>query len=118
MAAKGRTKQKKTKEAKKTLSKAKPRGKPEPKKQKVRYAKPTVDAKGRKVTCCVHCQDYKFCNDRGACCEYCDFLVKGKCTYRRNKEVLTADKEKIEIGDYRGDDYGIDDYEEYEEMFE
>jgi len=113
MAAK--TKPKKVKTAK-TKTSSKPKTKTRP--PKVRYAKQKVAVKGKKLSCCVHCQDYEFCQDRGRCCEYCDFFVKGKCNYRRNKELLSADKEKIEIGDYRGDDYGIDDYEEYEDMFE
>ncbi|MCX6695410.1 MAG: hypothetical protein NTU61_03865 [Candidatus Altiarchaeota archaeon] len=118
MAAKNKVK--KPKKTAKKVSKAKTTVSKKPvkavKAPKLRYKASAVH--GKKLKCCVHCQDYEQCDDKGNCCEYCDFLIKGKCNYRRNKEILSADKENIEIGDYRGDDYGIDDYEEYEDMFE
>lgn len=70
--------------------------------------------------CCPHCQDYKQCDDKRGCCEYCDFQVKENCTYSKEK------KKKIDPGavldtstsyafdNFRGDNYGIDDYEEYD----
>ena len=115
MAAKNKTKKKPIKRARPPSPAKKPKtaGKP-----KVRYEKVKLKPGAKKLKCCHHCQDYEFCNDRGTCCEYCDFLVKGKCTHGRKRELLSADKENIEIGDYRGDDYGIDDYEAYEDLYE
>ena len=110
------------KDAKKTSSRAK---KPstakavKPVKQAKAVERPRIKAGDRaKTKCCAHCQDYEFCQDKGFCCEYCDFLVKGKCNYGKKRKLSSADKENIEIGDYRGDDYGIDDYEAYEDLYE
>ncbi|MFH0859970.1 MAG: hypothetical protein V1921_02105 [Candidatus Altiarchaeota archaeon] len=71
--------------------------------------------------CCAHCQDYKNCDDRKRCCEFCDYCIKKKCIYKKDstsKAMKAAIERKIEadftLSDYRGDDYGIDDYEEYE----
>jgi len=71
--------------------------------------------------CCKHCQDYKFCKDRGRCCEYCDFYINAHCTYTPKKKgaaysTLTGVETKFELANYRGDDYGIDDYSEYEDV--
>ncbi|MFH1125767.1 MAG: hypothetical protein V1703_01460 [Candidatus Altiarchaeota archaeon] len=66
--------------------------------------------------CCKGCQDYKYCKIRSKCCHYCDHYRKGKCylTEHRKQELDTNAKE-ITFTDYRGDEYGMDDYEEYEE---
>ena len=108
----------KKKDKKKNVKPVKKSSPSKTKSAKLKYAKAYVKIKGRKVKCCAHCQDYEFCKDRKACCEYCDFFIKGACNYGRKKQLSSADKEKIEIGDYRGDDYGIDDYEAYEDLFE
>jgi len=69
------------------------------------------------IKCCPYCQDYEYCTERNHCCEFCDHYFKGQC---RLEEDLKADfKEgEFEMPDYRGDDYGIDDYSEYEKEIE
>jgi hypothetical protein len=75
--------------------------------------------KGRKprMKCCKHCPDYEKCDDRGFCCDYCDFFLNSKCTFGKKKGIPSLDNQ-IELPDYRGDDYGIDDYEAYEPVYE
>ncbi|MFC2162920.1 hypothetical protein ACFLRF_04495 [Candidatus Altiarchaeota archaeon] len=69
--------------------------------------------------CCPHCPDHKYCKDKGSCCNYCDYYFKGKCMYEKEKNLLSRDGEVImEMNDYRGDDYGIDDYEAYESVYD
>jgi len=66
--------------------------------------------------CCKNCQDYKYCKTRGKCCQYCDHYSKGKCYLIEHKKHEVAVKsENLSFTDYRGDEYGMDDYEEYEE---
>ncbi|MBD3262110.1 MAG: hypothetical protein GF334_10675 [Candidatus Altiarchaeales archaeon] len=84
-----------------------------PKKKKNKASEPTKSPKLPEAEkCCKHCQDYKLCKERGECCEYCDYYSKGLCTYQLTKDLP---KHMIEICDYRGDDYGIDDYTAYSE---
>ena len=70
--------------------------------------------------CCARCQDYKNCDEKNGCCEYCDYYVKAKCTYTPDKKkkvsprVVLDDSTSYAFDDFRGDNYGIDDYEEYE----
>lgn len=66
--------------------------------------------------CCKNCQDYKNCDDRTKCCDFCDYCVNVKCTYSRVKGKLPGGEiePNLTLPDYRGDDYGIDDYKEYE----
>ena len=78
----------------------------------------TIKRKPRSLKCCKNCQDYEYCKDKGVCCNYCDFHFKGKCMYEKEKDLLPRGEGKIEITDYRGDDYGIDDYEAYEAFYE
>lgn len=63
--------------------------------------------------CCKHCQDYKYCDERGKCCIYCDHYVNGKCSYKRDAKRAKDDEDFI-LEDYRGDEYGIDDAGNYE----
>ena len=72
---------------------------------------------GKKMKCCVHCPDYEYCQDKDVCCNYCDFYLNGKCTYGKKKGIPSLDNE-IQLPDYRGDDYGIDDYEAYESVYD
>jgi hypothetical protein len=66
--------------------------------------------------CCKHCQDYKYCKTKGKCCRYCDHYSKGKCYLAEHKKLADENAAKnLSFGDYRGDEYGMDDYEEYEE---
>lgn len=66
--------------------------------------------------CCKNCQDYKYCKSKGKCCHYCDHYSKSKCYFVEHKKLGVGDKpENISFSDYRGDEYGMDDYEEYEE---
>jgi len=74
----------------------------------------TAKAKPKKAAkCCKHCQDYVKCDKRGVCCPYCDFYLRRACIYGR-KNVNNSIDPNFEITNYRGDDYGIDDYEAYE----
>ncbi|MFH1834618.1 MAG: hypothetical protein ABH851_00350 [Methanobacteriota archaeon] len=89
-------------------------------------AKKTIKAPNKKTKaakkCCKHCQDYKNCDDKGECCEYCDYYIKGKCTYTRAKKNKVSPQMVLDTStsyafdDFRGDNYGIDDYGEYEEF--
>ncbi len=71
--------------------------------------------KGRK--CCPHCPDYENCEEKGVCCEYCDFLLNGKCTFGKKKGIPCMDNQ-VDLPDYRGDDFGIDDYGAYESVYD
>jgi hypothetical protein len=67
--------------------------------------------------CCKHCQDYKYCKSKKKCCQYCDHFKKGKCYLLEHKKQDLAEKSgNLTFTDYRGDEYGMDDYEEYEEQ--
>ncbi|MFH1056133.1 MAG: hypothetical protein V1744_08580 [Candidatus Altiarchaeota archaeon] len=72
---------------------------------------------GKKIKCCQHCPDFEYCEDKGICCDYCDFYLNGKCTYGKKKGIPSTNQQ-VELPDYRGDDYGIDDYEAYEPVYE
>ena len=72
----------------------------------------------KKLKCCSHCPDYEYCEDSGECCEYCDYYLNGKCMYGKKNRIPTVNDETIDLPDYRGDDYGIDDYEAYESAYE
>ncbi|MBM3308696.1 MAG: hypothetical protein FJY77_00415 [Candidatus Altiarchaeales archaeon] len=67
--------------------------------------------------CCKYCQDYKYCKKRSKCCQYCDHYSKGKCYYAEHtrQSGKTTPKDLV-FSNYRGDEYGMDDYEEYEEQ--
>ena len=66
--------------------------------------------------CCKNCQDYKYCKSRSKCCHYCDHYNRGKCYLaEHNKHSLPDNPRNLSFSDYRGDEYGMDDYEEYEE---
>lgn len=83
-------------------------------KKKVKAEKKSA-LKPRKIKCCPHCPDYKYCKDKKVCCEYCDYLVNNKCIYgKKGKKVIGMAGGKIQLDDYRGDSYGIDDYSAYE----
>jgi hypothetical protein len=83
--------------------------------KKKAHAPKTSSPKPRKLKCCHYCQDYKYCKDRKSCCEYCDFLVNNKCIHgKKGKIVVGIAGGKIQLDDYRGDAYGIDDYSAYE----
>ena len=85
---------------------------------KVKSPRPVKPAARKvKLKCCVHCPDFEYCKDRGGCCDYCDFFLNGKCTYGKKRGIPSVNQE-IELPDYRGDDYGIDDYEAYEPVYE
>jgi hypothetical protein len=92
-----------------------------PARKDVKGAKPAKPegkgAAGRKIKCCQHCPDFEYCQEKGECCDYCDFYLNGKCTYGKKKGLPSVNQE-IELPDYRGDDYGIDDYEAYEPVYE
>ena len=87
-----------------------------PKKKEKSEKKPANKKSSKKhkhpkaVKCCSNCQDYENCSEKGNCCEYCDYYWKGYCTYELTKDLLNR---TVELTDYRGDDYGIDDYSEY-----
>jgi len=81
---------------------------------KKRPAKPPL--KGG-IKCCHFCPDYAYCLDRAYCCDYCDFYLNGKCTYTKKKKLPAVEGE-IELPGCRGDDFGIDDYEAYEQIYE
>ncbi len=68
--------------------------------------------------CCKNCQDYKYCDEKCKCCEFCDYSVNNKCSYQKFKKNSLTVKiyPNLTISNYRGDDYGIDDYNEYEEL--
>jgi hypothetical protein len=69
--------------------------------------------------CCPHCPDHQYCKDKGVCCNYCDFYFKGHCMYEKEKDLITPNGNVImEMSNYRGDDYGIDDYEAYESVYD
>ena len=78
---------------------------------------PAVKIVGKKIKCCNHCPDYEHCDEKDVCCDYCDFYLNGKCMYGKKKGIPSVNQE-IELPDYRGDDYGIDDYEAYEPVYE
>ena len=65
--------------------------------------------------CCKHCQDYKYCKSRGKCCHYCDHYNRGKCYYAEHKKQNIDTPQDLTFTDYRGDEYGMDDYEEYKD---
>jgi len=79
--------------------------------------KPQPKAAGRKIKCCSNCPDFEYCEEKAECCDYCDFYLNGKCTFGKKKGIPSVNQE-IELPDYRGDDYGIDDYEAYEPVYE
>jgi hypothetical protein len=107
---KGTTKAKKPKTVKKKVTKKTASRKS---KAPVQKAKKTAAKRTRRMKCCSHCPDYENCDDRGTCCEYCDYYLKGKCTYGKRKSMPVLNQD-FELPDYRGDDFGIDDYEAYE----
>jgi len=74
-----------------------------------------VKAKGLK--CCSHCPDFSHCDEKSYCCDYCDYYLNAKCTFGKKKGIPSVNQE-IELPDYRGDDFGIDDYEAYEPVYE
>ncbi|MFH0862154.1 MAG: hypothetical protein V1875_03905 [Candidatus Altiarchaeota archaeon] len=74
-------------------------------------------AAGKKIKCCSNCPDFEYCEEKAICCDYCDFYLNGKCTFGKKKGIPSVNQE-IELPDYRGDDYGIDDYEAYEPVYE
>jgi hypothetical protein len=98
------------KQAQKNAAVAKKTVKPEKK------AKPVVIS-GKKIKCCNNCPDFEHCEEKNVCCDYCDFYLNGKCMYGKKKGIPSVNQE-IELPDYRGDDYGIDDYEAYEPVYE
>ncbi|MBU0762946.1 MAG: hypothetical protein KKD39_07955 [Candidatus Altiarchaeota archaeon] len=103
---------KSAKKASKSVSKkSPPKTKPVKKSSITSVKKKTSGKRARK--CCIHCPDYSKCDDRGVCCDYCDFFLNTKCTYGKKRGIPSLD-EQIELPDYRGDDYGIDDYDAYE----
>jgi hypothetical protein len=77
--------------------------------------KPQKGDKGLK--CCPHCPDFEHCEDKNVCCDYCDFYLNAKCNFGKKKGIPSVD-DNVELPDYRGDDYGIDDYEAYEPVYE
>lgn len=106
----------KTKKAKKKVKKKAVKKKAASKKSKKKHAVKIV--RRRRLKCCRHCPDYEYCNDRDVCCEYCDYYLNGKCMYGKKSGLPTVQEGIIELPDYRGDDYGIDDYDAYESMYE
>ena len=108
---KGKKTAKKKAVKKKAVKKAKALKSPEKAKDK------KAEKRVRRRKCCPHCPDHEYCEDRGFCCDYCDFYLNGKCTYGKKKGIPSLDNE-IELPDYRGDDYGIDDYEAYESAYD
>jgi hypothetical protein len=70
-----------------------------------------------KIKCCSHCPDFEYCDEKAKCCDYCDFFLNAKCTYGKKKGIPSVNQE-VELPDYRGDDFGIDDYEAYEPVYE
>jgi hypothetical protein len=106
------------KPAKKIAAKKAVTAKPEQKEKLKVKGKRVKPPKGCKIIkCCSHCPDYEYCDDRGLCCDYCDFYLNGACTHGKKKGIPSLD-EQVELPDYRGDDYGIDDYEAYEPVYE
>jgi hypothetical protein len=97
---------------KKSLKKAPMMGKPS-----LKVKKQTIAIGGKKIKCCSHCPDFEYCEDKGVCCDYCDFYLNGKCTFGKKKGIPSVNQE-VELPSYRGDDYGIDDYEAYEPVYE
>lgn len=65
--------------------------------------------------CCKGCQDHKNCKTRGKCCHYCDHYNGGKCYLIEHRRQRIKEAKGLSFSDYRGDEYGMDDYEEYEE---
>jgi len=86
-------------------------------KPRVKVRKQTIKAGGKRIKCCSHCPDFEYCGNKGVCCDYCDFYLNGKCTFGKKKGIPSVNQE-VELPDYRGDDYGIDDYEAYEPVYE
>jgi hypothetical protein len=113
------TKKKKKKLVKKKTKKKTTKSKKTTKvKKKVSKKKPVVKiVRKRRIKCCLHCPDFEYCEDREYCCDYCDFYLNGKCIYGKKTTIPSVDDE-IELPDYRGDDFGIDDYEAYESGYE
>ncbi len=74
-------------------------------------------AAGKAVRCCSHCPDFEHCDDKDECCDYCDYYLNAACTWGKKKGIPSVNQE-VELPDYRGDDYGIDDYEAYEPVYE
>jgi len=69
------------------------------------------------IKCCEHCPDFEHCDEKAYCCDYCDFYLNGKCTFGKKKGIPSVNQE-IELPNCRGDDFGIDDYEAYEQIYE
>jgi hypothetical protein len=109
----------KSKVAKKALKKPvqKKQAARKPAEKKAKPVKKPVVIAGKKLKCCNHCPDFEYCDDKSTCCDYCDFYLNGKCMYGKKKGIPSVNQE-IELPDYRGDDYGIDDYEAYEPVYE
>ena len=106
--------------AKPASKKKTPSKQPKTRKTRTRTAK-GKEAKIKAPTaskCCSHCPDYEYCEDRGECCEYCDYYLNGRCMYGKKTAIPHGEDGNIELPDYRGDDYGIDDYEAYETVYE
>lgn len=83
----------------------------------VKKPKKLVRPRVKGMKCCRNCPDFRYCDERGYCCDYCDFYLNAKCTFGKKKGIPSVNQE-IELPDYRGDDYGIDDYEAYEPVYE
>ena len=79
------------------------------KKTTVSIKKKKVDTLPKAVKCCKHCQDYKYCDEVGKCCEYCDHFVNGKCSYHRDKKLFKDDTDFV-LEDYRGQTVRLTDY--------
>jgi hypothetical protein len=85
-----------------------------------KHAKPlkqVMKAPAKGIKCCEHCPDFEYCEDKGVCCDYCDFFLNAKCTFGKKKGIPSMNQ-SVELPDYRGDDFGIDDYEAYEPVYE
>ena len=77
--------------------------------------KPTKSKSSSQMKCCPHCQDYKNCNEKEVCCEYCDHYFKGRCTYEEDlrweqemKEITTFGIDVDVYGDGSSADEDID----------
>jgi ribosomal protein L19E len=104
---------------KRPVKKKKKAGKKKKAEKKARPPRSVVKIRRRRrLRCCPHCPDYEYCEDRGECCEYCDYYLNGKCMYGKKTAIPQFEEENIELPDYRGDDFGIDDYEAYESVYE
>ena len=82
-----------------------------------KVSKKELPKKANKLKCCIHCQDFKYCDDKNSCCEYCDYyqisVKKVVCTFDKKK----LSEEAFELGESPNEEYGIDDYTEFEEYF-